>query len=56
MLRVWEAWLEQLQYSLLYSPFNHVYLSVACDAYTQCLGGVDGAAILCSIFPLTMYI
>ncbi len=42
-------------YSLLYSPFNHVYLSVACAAY-QCLGGVAGAAILCCILPLTMYI
>ena len=47
---VWAAW-----YSLLYSPFNHVYLSVACAAY-QCLGGVAGAAILISILPVTMYI
>ncbi len=40
-------------YSLLYSPFSHVYLSVACAAY-QCLGGVAGAAILISILPVTM--
>ncbi len=42
------------RYSLLYSPFNHVYLSIACAAY-QCLGGVAGVDILCSILPLTMY-
>ncbi len=52
-ISVCEALLEQLQYSLLYSPFNHVYLSVACAAY-QCLGGVAGAAILISILPLTI--
>jgi hypothetical protein len=53
---IWEGWLvEQLQYSLLYSPFNNVYLSVACAAY-QCLGGMVVAAILCCILPLTMYI
>jgi hypothetical protein len=48
---VWAAW-----YSLLYSTLNHVYLSVACAAYTQCLGGVAGADILCCILPLTIYI
>jgi hypothetical protein len=42
--------------SLLYSHFKYIYLGVACAAYTQCLGGVVGAAILCCILPLTMYI
>ncbi len=46
-ISVWEEWLEQLQYSLLYSPLNHVYLSVACAAY-HCLGGVAGAATVFS--------
>jgi hypothetical protein len=31
-------------YSLQYPPCNNVHLSVACAAYTQCLGGVAGAA------------
>jgi hypothetical protein len=32
---VWVVWLEQLQYSLLYSPFNYAYTCAAYAPY-QC--------------------